>query len=359
MITYLIRFIPLLTIWWLPMITRFYLIPQIFHPQNFGSMPWEAPSTLVTNIVYYGIVYLGIIISFIYSSELNSLNVCGKRNLFLSIKRSIWSVIGYILSSLLSLGSGAMLGPVYKLVALFFPFARVITDHLIVALGTTFFTSLGMDSVMEEVCQVSDDGDIEFDKIVEVGELDGLDKYLGGNMSGNVQGNIFGEKILNSQFHDKGLKIEKKAKEGGVYYIYEKTSGYALQYVRGRRDVTLSRLNPHLPSQKFKYRNGKFESIESRGKYIGLTGRSEFEKVVFGDKSLKYRDIRYVWNKNYGYGDLFLNYQLYNPQRRRDKPILIIYDKKRLTSVGYERVKKNDGIRGSTHNEWYLVRALK
>lgn len=132
----------------LPIINRYFITPLVFHPQRLGGVPWTPPNSILITLVETIIDYFFIIVIFIFSSTVYSLDFCGKRDITLSSKRTIWAVMGYLISKIISYPLSMLMTPITSII----PFGDELATQFIRSYIGMYFASMGFESVVEELC---------------------------------------------------------------------------------------------------------------------------------------------------------------------------------------------------------------
>lgn len=137
-----------LTMWWLPILLQSYLVPLIFHPQRLGSIPWHPPYWITVSSVETFLTYLGIFVSFVYGATIMTLDFCERRDLRLSARRSVWALLGYLVSYFIYAPVSYVLTPILTHI----PYGILIIGNLIRSIVGFYIARMGLQSVVEEVC---------------------------------------------------------------------------------------------------------------------------------------------------------------------------------------------------------------
>jgi hypothetical protein len=134
-----------------PIVTKTITYPYIIHPYRWGGIPWEEPNfffeTAIIKVLNFGtIMSLAAL-----SNMINSMRECRKADLWLSYRRAILPLIGYIIGHIF-----AYMFPMIKTPLLSFlswlPYAGFICDGIIAFPFVLLFGSMGTAKTRADVC---------------------------------------------------------------------------------------------------------------------------------------------------------------------------------------------------------------
>lgn len=135
----------------IPLVTKVHIVPYLFHPYRWGGVPWTPPGDIMIRIVTFllniGMLSLLATISGLMTTE----QQCNKHDLLLSLKRSTWVIVGYIVGSLVVFLMPLLTAP---LLAMFvwLPYAGIIVPSMLVSIFVMIFGALGNTVLRENVC---------------------------------------------------------------------------------------------------------------------------------------------------------------------------------------------------------------
>lgn len=144
--------IPILITILIPITVMKTIVPYIFRPDMYGSIPWYEPDVYYLMIVYYiGIVFFIYINVFIFSG-LRTLQSCKKLNLWTNLKNSLqiilWVLFGIFLMNTVLLPYGKSLLLQYMPV----PYALQIVDGLLLSIFVLLGASVVGNKSINDVC---------------------------------------------------------------------------------------------------------------------------------------------------------------------------------------------------------------
>ncbi len=145
--------IPILLTAFIPITVYKVVLPFLFRPDFFGSIPWFTPNTIVYNLTYY--FFVGLIVYFIayVSCTINTLKNCRKSNWKKSMKYAsyvvAWLFFGVIMINtlLLPFGKSVML-QLFRV-----PYALYFTDGILLTPFVYLGTLLATGYTKKEVCK--------------------------------------------------------------------------------------------------------------------------------------------------------------------------------------------------------------
>lgn len=134
-----------------PLFNHLVTIPFIYHPYRWGGVPWKPPGwfqlALVTFIANITLILLLGTLGGIMSTK----QKCDKYDIWLSLKRSVWKLIGYFIGSAVLGVASSLKGPLLVWLS-WLPYANWLVHGTMVALPILFLGALGTSILRDEVC---------------------------------------------------------------------------------------------------------------------------------------------------------------------------------------------------------------
>jgi len=145
------NFISSITSIGVPLFNHLVTIPFIFHPHRWGGLPFTNPSGLYLTFITVIINVISLMIIGTVSGIMSTKQACRKSKIFMSIKRSIWVVLGYITGNII-----LHILPFLKVPLLPFmitiPYGGWLVHGILVALPILLFGSVGNTLLRDELC---------------------------------------------------------------------------------------------------------------------------------------------------------------------------------------------------------------
>ncbi len=133
-----------------PLITDKVFIPYIYHPSRWGGVPWSEPgmfSGILKTILNISVIaILGTI-----SGMMTTKKECNKTDVWLSLKRSTWPILGYLIGNIMITFLPILKAPLLMFF-IWFPFASYLTHGFLVSLFVMFFGALGNGRIRLDLC---------------------------------------------------------------------------------------------------------------------------------------------------------------------------------------------------------------
>jgi hypothetical protein len=134
-----------------PLFNHLVTIPFIYHPYRWGGVPWKAPGWLQLAIVtFIANVTLLLLISTL-GGIMSTKQACDKYDVWLSLKRSIWKLLGYFIGSAVLSVASSIKGPFLVWLS-WMPYANWIVHGALVAIPILFLGAMGTNLLRTDVC---------------------------------------------------------------------------------------------------------------------------------------------------------------------------------------------------------------
>lgn len=134
-----------------PLITRMLFIPYLFHPSRWGGHPWTPPSELIQTGLSVVINLLIIFLLGILSNIMVTLKTCNKKDLSASARRASWTVIGWVIGSIVIFFLPFLKAPLLTF-TIAVPFAGYLVTGLLVSIFVYIFSEIGNNVIISDVC---------------------------------------------------------------------------------------------------------------------------------------------------------------------------------------------------------------
>ena len=134
-----------------PLFNHLVTLPFIYHPNRWGGIPWQPPGwfelavvTFIANITL--ILLLGTL-----GGIMSTKQKCNKYDVYLSLKRSLWKLIGYMVGSGVLAVMSSLKGPALVWLS-WLPYANWLVHGTMVALPIFILGAMGPSVLRDEVC---------------------------------------------------------------------------------------------------------------------------------------------------------------------------------------------------------------
>jgi hypothetical protein len=136
-----------------PLFNHLVVMPYLYHPTRWGGIPWYEPSAMMSGFMHMllNIIVLSLIGTF--SSMMSTLGACNKSNLTISLKRSIWLVLGYLVGTSVISIMPFLKAPMLSIGNLF-PYANWIVHGFLVSFFVLIFGAIGNKVARGNVCEL-------------------------------------------------------------------------------------------------------------------------------------------------------------------------------------------------------------
>ncbi len=134
----------------IPLISDKLIVPFVFHPLSWGGIPWSEPGisasilTTLTNILM--LTSLSTI-----SGLMTTSRKCDKRDLILSIKRSLWVLVGYFIGNMVAFFLPIIKAPIL-LATMWLPYAGYLAHGTLVSFFIMLFGAMGNAKLRSDIC---------------------------------------------------------------------------------------------------------------------------------------------------------------------------------------------------------------
>lgn len=134
-----------------PLLTRTVLIPYLFHPKRWGSQPWTPPSEILQSGFSFFFSFLIIWALGTLSNTMVTLKTCNKYNTYRSVLRASWTVIGWLVGSVVIYFLPFLKAPLLTF-TIAVPFAGYLVTGFLVAIFVYLFSEIGNQVIISDVC---------------------------------------------------------------------------------------------------------------------------------------------------------------------------------------------------------------
>ena len=135
----------------IPLITDKIIIPFVFYPTRWGSIPWKEPSMFVTGPLKFVINLVTLSLLAAVSGMMSTTKECNKKDFLLSWKRSIWVILGYLIGNMVVTLLPMIKAPIL-MAMMWMPYAGYIAHGMLVSLFIMFFGAMGNTKLRNDVC---------------------------------------------------------------------------------------------------------------------------------------------------------------------------------------------------------------
>jgi hypothetical protein len=134
-----------------PLFNHLVTIPFIYHPYRWGGVPWKAPGWFQLSIVTFIANITLIILLGTLGGIMSTKSKCDEYDVFESLKRSAWKLLGYFMgSAVLSVGS-SLKGPLLVWLE-WMPYANWLVQGVLVAIPILLLGAMGTSILIDVVC---------------------------------------------------------------------------------------------------------------------------------------------------------------------------------------------------------------
>lgn len=134
-----------------PLFNEIVTIPYLYSPLRWGGIPWSPPNSIYVNMTRIILNIIVLIILGTLSGLMTTERQCRRLDLWLSIKRSSWVLLGYFVGNVFLTLIPMIKAPLLALL-IWLPYAGWIAHGLIVALFILFLGSFGNAYQRAETC---------------------------------------------------------------------------------------------------------------------------------------------------------------------------------------------------------------
>lgn len=135
----------------IPLFNHLVTIPYLFHPQRWGGIPWKEPNFLVMGLVTFILNVLCLMGVGTISGLMTTERECRQTDLWKSIRRSLWVVVGFVVGQIAIFFMPFVKAPLLAF-SLWMPYAGWIIHGICVSVFVLFFGAIGNALLRAEVC---------------------------------------------------------------------------------------------------------------------------------------------------------------------------------------------------------------
>ena len=135
----------------IPLLNKLVTVPFLFHPYRWGGVPWKAPGDITVMLATFIMNILMLSILATISGMMSTEKECRKHDVWLSFKRSMWAILGYIVGNIVVFLMPLLTAP---LLAMFvwLPYAGIIVPSMMVSIFIMLFGAIGNTVLRSNVC---------------------------------------------------------------------------------------------------------------------------------------------------------------------------------------------------------------
>jgi hypothetical protein len=134
-----------------PLFNHLVTIPFIYHPYRWGGIPWQAPGWLELAVVTFTANVSLILLLSVLGGIMSTKQKCNKYDVRLSLKRSIWKLLGYFIGSTVLAVASSLKGPALVWLS-WLPYSNWIVHGVMVAIPILLLGALGTNILRADVC---------------------------------------------------------------------------------------------------------------------------------------------------------------------------------------------------------------
>lgn len=135
----------------IPLFNQLITVPYIYAPTRWGGIPWSPPNDISVNIVRVIFNVILLILFATLSGMMTTEKQCQKHEVFHSMKRSMWVLLGYAIGSVLATCIPVLKAPLLAL-TIWVPYAAWIAHGIIVAGPILVMGAIGNSYQRHEIC---------------------------------------------------------------------------------------------------------------------------------------------------------------------------------------------------------------
>lgn len=135
----------------IPLFNHLVTIPYLLHPNRWGGIPWKTPHFMYLSVLKFIINTISLMIMGTLSGMMSTSKECRKTDLLLSIKKSLWVVLGYIIGSVVMTFLPFIKSPLLTL-TVWMPYAGWIIHGICVSVFVLFFGAIGNSKLRKSIC---------------------------------------------------------------------------------------------------------------------------------------------------------------------------------------------------------------
>lgn len=134
-----------------PLFNHLVTMPYIYHPTRWGGVPWSEPSAFMSSFMHMFLNIILMAIIGVLSGTMSTLGACNKSNLRLSVLRSLWLVLGYLIGTAVISFMPFLKAPLLS-VSVMFPYANWIVHGFLVSIFVLIFGAIGNNVLRKDIC---------------------------------------------------------------------------------------------------------------------------------------------------------------------------------------------------------------
>lgn len=134
----------------LPLFNYLVVLPFIFYPPRWG-IPWYTPNGFVISFIGLLVLLMELVLVGTLSGVMNTVRKCNRYDIKLSMKRSLWIIMGYILGNIILFTMPFLKTP-FLVPAIGLPYAGWLVHGLLTAIPVMLFGATGVTRLLGEVC---------------------------------------------------------------------------------------------------------------------------------------------------------------------------------------------------------------
>jgi len=135
-----------------PLINSLIVVPFIFHPERWGTVPWQPPSWVVLTAVTFLLNISALLALGTISGMMTTKNKCDKVDILQSMRRSMWVITGWLFGNLVLTIMPFIKAPLLA-IGLWMPYGGWIIHGILVSASVLLFGAVGNSILRSEVCQ--------------------------------------------------------------------------------------------------------------------------------------------------------------------------------------------------------------
>jgi len=130
-----------------PLLSKIVIVPHLWSPERWGSIPWTPPPFWVTELVSL-IIIIGVAV---VGGVMTSLQKCKRKDYRTALSSSKWHAAGYIIGRIFALLAFPLKTMMISAMS-WMPFAKQMSEGMITFVFVLLFGSLGNSITRQEVC---------------------------------------------------------------------------------------------------------------------------------------------------------------------------------------------------------------
>ena len=135
-----------------PLVNSLVIVPFIFHPDRWGTIPWHPPNWIFLGLVTFILNITALMILGTISGMMTTRNKCNKISVLQSVRRSMWLITGWLVGNLVLTVLPFLKAPLLA-VGLWMPYAGWLIHGIMVAFFVLLFGAAGNSVLRDDVCK--------------------------------------------------------------------------------------------------------------------------------------------------------------------------------------------------------------